>query len=146
MKEKVNVAMSNSLAPAFDIPVPADDLKFCGFALGKLPAVNGAKLALPVLRTMPLEIPKFELEAVNVPATVVELPLDNTGVPVNVIPGFAAAMVEAKVAAFVVLVTVMAALAEETKVKALNTSSPKLTTQPQRFAYVLIGPKRTTKP
>lgn len=138
--------MSNSLVPAFDIPVPADDLKFCGFALGKLPAVNGAKLALPVLRTMPPVIPKFEPEAVNVPATVVELPLDNTGVPVNVIPGFAAAMVEAKVAAFVVLVTVMAALAEETKVRAPNRSSPKLTIQLHRYTNMYFDVKRTTKP
>lgn len=146
MKENVKVATSNSFAPAFEMPVPAVDLKFCGLAFGKLPAVSGAKLALPVLSTMPLDIPRFDPEAVNVPATVAELPLANTGVPVSVIPGLAAAMVEANVAALVVLVTVIVALAVVAKVTALMKSAANPTIQSQNFAIVLFDFERTTKP
>ena len=109
MNEKVKVATSNSLAGAFEIPVPAEDLKFCGLALGRKPAVRGAWLALPVLRTMPLVMPRVEPVVENVPATVAEPPLLNTGAPVKVMPGFPVAMAEAKVAALVVDVTVTAA-------------------------------------
>ena len=146
MNENVKVAMSNSLAGAFEMPVPAEDLKFCGVALGKKPGVIGACVALPVLMMIPLAMPRLEPVDVKVPATLALPPLFNTAVPVNVIPGFAAAMAEAKVAAFVVLVTVTAASAKDAKVKALNSSTPKLTTQPQSLANVSFDFKRTAKP
>ena len=146
MNENVKVAISNSLAAAFEIPVPADDLKFCGLALGKKPGVIGAWPALPVLRSIPLEMPRLEPVVEKVPATVAEPPLLKTGVPVKVMPGFPAAMAEARVAALAVVVTVTAAAAGEVLERVLMISATKPKIQAQSFVIDSLDCIRTVNP
>ena len=127
MNENVKVATSNSLAAAFEMPVPG---------VFKLPAGSGEpgmSEVLPVPKTMPPAIPKFELVDVNVPATVALPPTVKTGVPVSVIPLFPAEIEVAKVAALLVVVIATVAKAGVEKHKSRDTtnheiSSPALKT------------------
>ena len=106
MNENVNVLISNSLVPAFEMPVPPDDMLPAGIGL------PGMLATLPVLRIMPPVMPRVEPLVLNVPATVPDVPdepLTSVGVPVSVMPALPAAMAAANAAALVLAVIVTVA-------------------------------------